>query len=381
VHPDIRGTERNRAVIARLESNSSGYDFYEYIAMPRQPEGPGFRGGDFGPPPGTLVYARFADTSEGRLYIIISAIITPVDATVMTLRYQLLIVSGVMIILSVIIAAVLSRRVSKPIEEINASAARLALADYDVRFSGRGFSEIVSLSDTLNTAAEELGKVEGLRRELIANVSHDLRTPLALIHSYAEMMRDFPDEITPEQLETIMDEAKRLTALVNDLLELSKLESEIGRIKITAFSITEGVETTVARMNELLKAEGFDIAFERGENIVVNGDKPKLERAFYNLLINAANYSGENKSVLVRQTVSENAVRISVIDHGEGIAEEELPFIWYRYYKSGKAHRRGVAGLGLGLSIVKRIMELHGGEYGVESELGRGSTFWLELKL
>jgi signal transduction histidine kinase len=308
-------------------------------------------------------------------------VISPVDATVTTLRYQLLIVSGIMIILSVIVAAILSRRVSKPIEEINASAARLALADYGVRFSGRGFKEIVGLSETLNTAAVELGKVEGLRRELMANVSHDLRTPLALIHSYAEMMRDFPDEITPEQPKTIMEETKRLTSIVNDLLALSKLESELERLDSTPFSLTESVKASVERMNELLKAEGFEIKFERGENITLVADGPKLERAFYNLLINAVNYSGECRLVEVRQSVSENAVKISVTDYGEGISEEELPFIWNRYYKSGKAHRRGVAGTGLGLSIVKKIVELHGGKFGVESEPGRGSTFWFELAL
>jgi signal transduction histidine kinase len=177
-----------------------------------------------------------------------------------------------------------------------------------------------------------------------------------------------------------MEETKRLTLIVNDLLELSKLESEIGRLDSSVFSLTESVEATVERMNELLKTEGFEISFEYGESVAVKADKPKLERALYNLLINAVNYSGESKSVAVKQTVSENTVRISVADCGEGISEEELPFIWYRYYKSGKTHRRGVAGLGLGLSIVKRIMELHGGKYGVESELDRGSTFWFELK-
>lgn len=370
-----------REIINRFEAQSYGNDFFEYIDIPQGGPRMGFRKGNAGlrPPERSLIYVRVMDTATQRQYIIVHAVITPVDATVMTLRYQLYIVCGLMIILSVILAVIISRRVSKPLEEINASAARLALADYDVRFSGRGFKEIVGLSETLNTAATELGKVERLRRELMANVSHDLRTPLALIYSYAEMMRDFPDEITPEQPKTIMDETKRLTSLVNDVLDLSKLESEINLLHTASFNLTNSVEESVERMNELLRADGYEITFESDGEAIVEGDKTKIERAFYNLLINAVNYSGKSKHVTVRQSAEENAVRISVTDTGEGIAEEELPFIWDRYYKSAKAHKRGVAGTGLGLSIVKKIMELHGGRYGVDSALGQGSTFWFEL--
>ena len=148
------------------------------------------------------------------------AIITPVDATVTTLQTQLQIITVIMILLSIILAVIISRRISKPIEVVNKSAKLLAKGNYDTQFSGRGFLEIKELSDTLNTAAVELSKAENLRRELMANVSHDLRTPLALIYSFAEMMQDFPDEITPGQVQTIMDETKRLTSLVNNILDI-----------------------------------------------------------------------------------------------------------------------------------------------------------------
>ena len=108
-------------------------------------------------------------------------------------------------------------------------------------------------------------------------------------------------------------------------------------------------------------------------------DETKINRAFYNLLINAINYSGDNRVIYVAQNTFENRVRISVTDGGEGIADDDLPYIWDRYYKSAKKHKRAVTGTGLGLSIVKKIIELHGGWYGVQSELGAGSTFWFEL--
>jgi signal transduction histidine kinase len=131
----------------------------------------------------------------------------------------------------------------------------------------------------------------------------------------------------------------------------------------------------------LLKREGFKIAFSHSGDVYVDADKAKIDRVFYNLLINAINYSGDSRNILVEQTVADNHVRISVIDYGEGIAEADLPFIWDRYYKSTKTHKRAVTGSGLGLSIVKKIIDIHGTQYGVVSEPGKGSTFWFELEL
>lgn len=309
------------------------------------------------------------------------ALVAPVNATITTIRYQLYFISGIMLLLAVSLALIIAKRVSKPIEEISQKAQTLAKGDYDTRFDGKGFFEIVALSDTLNTAAVELGQVEALRRELLANVSHDLRTPLSLIYSYAEMMNDFPDEITPEQTRVIMDETRRLTALVNDVLDISKLESDIERLAPSRFNLTLNIRETVERVQKLLKNENFDIAFAHNSDVYVNADETKIGRAFYNLLINAINYSGDSRNIEIMQTITENRVRISITDRGEGISEDDLPFIWDRYFKSGKKHKRPVIGTGLGLFIVKKIIELHGGEYGVTSEIDKGSTFWFELNI
>jgi len=330
----------------------------------------------------SLIYVKMANNKQGEPFaVIIRAVISPVNATVTTLRYQLYCISCVIIFLSVILAFIIAKRVSKPIEEISQSAMTLANGNYDTRFTGKGFYEIVALSDTMNTAAVELSRVESLRRELLANVSHDLRTPLALIYSYAEMMRDFPAEITPEQTQTIMDETQRLTTLVNDILDISKLENEMEKLNAVRYNLTQSISETAKITEKLLKKEGFEIKFSHNGDVFVDADKAKIDRAFYNLLINAVNYSGDSRKVLVEQTVNGNRVRISVIDYGEGIAEADLPFIWDRYYKSGKAHKRAVTGSGLGLSIVKKIIDIHGGKYDVVSETGKGSTFWFELGL
>jgi signal transduction histidine kinase len=273
----------------------------------------------------------------------------------------------------------IARRISQPIEEISECAKALASGDYDIRFGSRGFLEIGELSDTLNTAAVELSKVETLRRELMANVSHDLRTPLALIYSYAEMMHDFPTEVTPEQTQTVMDETKRLTSLVNDVLDVSRLESGTMELHPSRYNLTECLNDTILRTAELVKKDGYSIAFEQNGEVYVKADEIKITQAFYNLLINAVHYSTADKKITVRQSEADGKVKISVIDNGDGIAPENLPYIWDRYYKIDKKHKRAITGTGLGLSIVKKIVELHGGSYGVESEPGRGSTFWFEL--
>ena len=322
------------------------------------------------------------ERSDGQLTtIMFVAMIAPVEATVSTLRVQLYLVTAIVLVLSVVLAIVIAGRISRPIEDISQGAEILAKGDYDTRFSAKGFYEIAALSDTLNTAAVELGRVESLRRELMANVSHDLRTPLSLIYGYAEMMNDFPDEITTEQTKTIMDETQRLTTLVNDVLDISKLESEIEQLDPSRFSLTESVLKTCMRIEELLRSEGYEIVFEHNDEVHIVADETKIDRAFYNLLINAVNYSGESRIITVVQTKDGDHVRIGVTDAGEGIAVNDLPHIWDRYYKTDGSHKRAVTGTGLGLSIVKKIIDLHGGKYGVISDIGKGSTFWFEIRV
>ena len=326
----------------------------------------------------SIVYLKKVSDSK---IILINSIISPVDATVNTLRYQLYFITGIMILLSVLLAIIISKKVSKPIEKLNLSAKELAKGNYDVTFADSGYKEICELSDTLNVAATELNKVESLRRELMANISHDLRTPLSLIYGYAEVMHDFPNEITSEQTQTIMDETQRLSSLVNDILDISKLESGIQQLNISKFNLTQSIRITTDRIAELLKKSGYNFTFTYDKEVTIKADEIKITQVFYNLLINAINYTGADKTISVHQILSDDSVRIEVRDTGEGIKEETLPYIWDRYYKADKNHKRAVTGTGLGLSIVKKIIELHGGNYGVNSEIGIGSTFWFSLKI
>lgn len=321
------------------------------------------------------------DATGRELVIMINTIITPVDATVHTLRIQLIYISIIMVILSLVIAIVISLKISKPIIKMNDSAKKLGKGEYDVHFEGDGYKEIAQLSETLNQAAVELSKAEGLQRELIANVSHDLRTPLTMITAYSEVMRDLPGENTPENVQVIIDEAKRLTTLVNDLLDVSKLQAGVMELNAKQYDLTESIESVLTRYSKFLEQNGFTVDFEYDRHIVVEADEDKMYQVIYNLVNNAINYTGDDKKIIVRQRVNGSIARIEVIDSGEGIAKEELANVWERYYKVDKNHKRAVMGNGLGLSIVKNVLKLHKLQFGVESEVGKGTCFWFEIRI
>ncbi len=331
-------------------------------------------------PQQTIIFSKVMEDQNGEsVFIMINALVSPVDATVATLRTQFYYIAGFMLLFATLLALVISKWVSSPIEAINRSAKELATGDYDVHFSGSGYREINELSTTLNYAAQELSKVDGLRQELIANISHDLRTPLTLISGYAEVMRDLPDENTPENAQIIIDEAQRLSTLVNDVLDLSKLQSGMQSVNLTDYNLTDSLSGAVLRMNELLRKDGYSLEFSYDQPVWVHADQTRIHQVFYNLLTNAINYTGEDKKIYVEQSAAGEWVTVRVRDTGEGVSPENLPYIWDRYYKVDKTHKRAVTGTGLGLSIVKSVLELHGGRYGVESTPG-GSTFWFQLK-
>lgn len=328
-----------------------------------------------------MVYTKLMEDSENNQYmVIITSQITPVDSIVSTLRYQLVTITFVLVALGICIAIFASHKISKPITETTKAAKRLANKDYDVEFNSTGYMEVNELNNTLNYAAKELKKVESLQHELIANISHDLRTPLTMITGYGEVMRDLPGENTPENIQIIIDEANRLNMLVTDLLDISKIQSGATELNCETFSITMLIKDMFQRYNKLKEQEGYSLTFEYDEEIFVNADQSKISQVVYNLVNNAINYSREDKRIVVRQIRKGDKVVIEIQDHGEGIDQEHLENIWDRYYKVDKEHKSSVIGTGLGLSIVKNVLDLHNATYGVKSVVGEGSIFWFELR-
>ena len=331
--------------------------------------------------PESIIYSSITKNEEGStIFVILNSEISPVDATVGTLNKILTALTVILVVLSLVLSIVISLRVTRPIRRLTGEAKKLGREDYNAKFDEKGYREVAELSEALEHAKTELARVDTLRRELIANISHDLRTPLTMIGGYSEMMRDIPGENNAENAQVIIDETTRLTSLVNDVLDISKLQSGTENMDIKCFNITESVRSTLTRFSKLCEVSGYTIDFFCDGDAYVVSDEKRMTRVIYNLVTNAMTHTGGAKDIKVRQIIKENSVRIEVEDSGEGIEPDKLPLIWDRYYKVDKVHRRAVQGSGLGLSIVKTIMEQTGGSYGVTSTVGVGSTFFVELE-
>ena len=328
-----------------------------------------------------MTYGKILSLEDGtECFVLVSSVITPINNTIEIIKDQIFVISIAFIVLAVAISLYASQKIAKPISLTTKAAKELAKKNYDVEFDSKGYLEVQELNDTLNFAKKELAANERLQRELIANISHDLRTPLTMITGYGEVMRDLPGENTAENIQIIIDEATRLSSLVNDLLDLSKLQSGTMELQKTVFCITDSFEAIFARYAKLKEQDGYNIYLDKcKERVYVKADELKISQVIYNLVNNAINYAGDDKTVVVTQQIIGDKVRINVTDHGEGIPADKLEYIWDRYYKVDKEHKRSVIGTGLGLSIVKSILNAHNARCGVSSTLGKGSTFWFEL--
>lgn len=329
----------------------------------------------------SAVYVEIRYHESTEYMIVQSTEISPLRAMVTSFQSQSLWSGLILSIVALIMATLMSHVITKPIIEMNASAKQLARGNYEVCFQGGGYREISELADSLNYASTELAKTDRLLKELISNISHDLRTPLTMIKGYSEVMRDIPRENTPENIQVVIDEASRLSELVNDMLDLSRIQSGTRIPEFQVFSLTETVRSTMIRYERLMMQEGYRIEFFADCEAEIMADRVMILQVVYNLINNAINYTGEDKYVSVKQEIFGDTVRISVADTGEGIPENQIAMIWDRYYRVQELHRRATVGTGLGLSIVKGILELHNAKYGVQSTVGKGSVFWFELKI
>lgn len=326
-----------------------------------------------------VIYTRIAEGDEGTAVIMIYSGISPINAATSTLKMQLLYISGIILLAVVLLTVMINRSFAKPLAMINEAAKQLPSGQYDVSPKTNRYKEAEELNQTLKTAASDIKKADKAKRDLIANVSHDLRTPLTMISGYGEMMRDLPGEKTDENIQVIIDESRRLTAIVNDLLDLSKLQENRIVLNQEVFDLTGMIETEIRKYDVYHYQDGFDIEVNLAEEALVNADRKRMEQVFNNFIINAINYSGNSRRIIINEKVNNGIVRTEIQDFGEGIAKDKIGDIWDRYYKVDKEHVRVTQGSGIGLSIVKEILDLHHAKYGVVSEEGKGSTFWFEM--
>ena len=299
------------------------------------------------------------------------------------LRDQLIYIIIILAMLSIIVSAYLANRINKPILAITRKAKELSKGNYDVVFDKSNIAELDELSDVLTVAASEMNKTDQLKRDLLANVSHDLKTPLTMIRAYAEKVRDLTfnnEEKRNNDLNVIIEETDRLNVLVNDLLDLNKLQQNAEVLNRETYDLVEEVKEIIHRYDILVENEGYKFELNLPKVAMINADKSKINQVIYNLINNAVEHTGDDLTVKISiKSVRGNYI-VSITDSGKGLTEEEKVLVWNKYYKKAKRHKRNIVGSGIGLSIVKEILEKHNAEYGIDSELGKYTTFYFKIK-
>lgn len=292
--------------------------------------------------------------------------------------FMMVLVGGISLLVSFLLSWYLAKSYLKPIRRITECADLLAKEKYDVEFPRSEYTEIATLSDTLKLAADSMVNYEKNRRDMIANVSHDMRTPLTMIKAYAEMIKTISGnnpEKREQHLDVIISQADSLSDFVNQTLELSRLQSHTLTLNRTVFSLSDLIQSVCANMQAVDRGEHeFRLFLEPDTRIYA--DVNRVEQIIQNLVNNSLKYGG--KVIDLKAGRVQDMVRLEIIDYGEGIPKEKLPYIWTKYYRI-KPYGKESGNAGVGLSIVKEIAEMHGIAYGVNSDVNQGARFWFDF--
>lgn len=325
-----------------------------------------------------LVFGRSISPNLGNFTILINARITPEKTDLILIQNQFVLLVIIVLVLATFASLFISRRIAKPFISMTDSARQLANGNFDVKFdeSYGGYNEFVDLATTLNYATKKLSEMDEMRMDLIANVSHDIRTPLTMILAYSEMITDFSKDdqkLMLEHLEVIRSEALYLDELVKDILELSAIESGKYTLNKSRFSLNQLVERVITHFPQT-------IHFTFDKLYIVEADEMKINQVLYNLVNNAIKHSKANH-ITVNLKTKGKKVFVEVIDDGIGIDAEVLSDIWERYNKVNKNFFRDANSTGLGLSIAKGIVHAHNEHVGAKSVLDEGTTFYFTLTI
>ncbi len=325
-----------------------------------------------------IVFGRVINPHLGSYLLLINAKITPEPAGLALIQNQFVFLTIIVLLFATVASLLIARSYSAPFVALTESAKKLAEGDLDVSFEAdhNVYNEVDDLANTLNYATDKLKKIDQLRLDLIANVSHDIKTPLTMIMAYSEMISDFSKDdqkLLLEHLEVIRSEANYLDTLVEDILELSMLQSGNLVLNPELINVNELVRSTISHFDK-------EIDFIENTEVSLKLDEIKINQVLYNLINNAIKHSqAEHITVMIDEV--DAYLRVSVIDDGVGIEPENLENIWERYYKIDKNFHRDYKSSGLGLSIAKEIILAHKGRVGVSSTLNKGSKFYFEIKL
>ena len=306
--------------------------------------------------------------------------VTPFLKLSSSINRSLLLGGSLAIGIALLLTFVLSRRMTSPIEVLAKAARRLGHGDLSQRVRLQGESEVTALAEAFNSMAADLEYAEQLRRNMVADVAHELRTPLSNIQGYLEAIRDGVVEPDAAAIRSLSEETYLLSRLVNELQELSLAEAGELKLVYQAEDITNLVKQAVTPWQPQLTAGEISLSLELPDNLpLVTIDWQRVNEVLHNLLKNAVAHTPKGGAINVAAGAKGKWVEVSVSDTGEGIPAEDLPHIFERFYRVDKSRARATGGSGLGLTIAKRLIEAHGGTIAVQSKLGEGSRFSFTL--
>lgn len=279
---------------------------------------------------------------------------------------------------------IFSRNITRTLEDLSNSAKEIANGDFTSRVTIQGEGEITELSKSMNHMATELEKLEDMRKDFIANISHDFRSPLTSIKGFIQAMLDgtIPVERQDKYLNIVLDETDRLTKLTNDILLLTKMENNTIQADMQKFDLHSVIRKILLQFEQKIidKKIDFTLLIDRHE-LYVHGDMNQIQRIITNIVDNAIKFCSPSDTIIVETSIIKGKVEISIKDSGPGISEEDIKYIWDRFHKADRSRGKDKKGIGLGLSIVREIIKAHGEEINVYSQEGKGTTFVFTLSL
>ena len=294
--------------------------------------------------------------------------------------WQFLLVGVVAATVSLVVARLMARGMTQPLRDMAAAARRMEVGDYSARIKTRSRDEVGELAAAFNRMSAELEHLEQSRRDLVANVSHELKTPIAAIRAHLENLLDGVEQPNPATLEVMLSQVERLGRLVDQLLDLSRLESGEVPLRIEDLPPHPLVDDLISEIEVALPGRGVDVRNDVPSDLPrLPADRERLHQVLFNLIDNAVRFTPAGGSVTVSARRRNGAVEVAVSDTGAGISPEHLPRLFERFYRADPARARGDGGTGIGLAIARSVVEAHGGQIRAESEPGRGSVFTFDL--
>lgn len=283
-------------------------------------------------------------------------------------------------IVAIVLATLLTRQVTRPLTQLRQATNALAAGQLETRVTIKAKDEVGKVADSFNQMAAQMQKQEQVRRQMVADVAHELRTPLTVMTSNLEAMQDGLIEPSAQELGILQDEAQRLSRLIEDLRLLSLADAGQLALQLTAVNVNELVTGVVKKLRPLAEAKQINLQQNLPDHsVMLPADADKLQQALLNLGDNAIRYTPVKGTVTLTAVREQKTVHLSVADTGTGIAEEDLPHLFDRFWRGDKSRSRNGGGSGLGLAIVKQIVDLHQGSIQILSPAGMGAVFTISL--